>query len=272
MRMAVIGCGPMGVRHAQKLARMADVDLIGVCDTNEYRADKLAGEVGCDPVQEYWDLNGEIDAAVVATNPGTHGEICYHLMGEGIHVLVEKPMATTEKGAADMQLAAETNGVVLQVGHVERFNPVFNRISQVAGIPFQVEVERHSPVAFQAVEVDVVLDLMIHDIDLILSLAKTEVSRITGSGTRDSAIAELRFVDGSVAVLRANRKAKTRSRVWTVNEDKHYLIGEHDAIHDELRHFIDCIRKGEQPVVSGREGAAALKVALEVSRQIRESE
>ena len=269
MRMAVIGCGRMGTLHARKLAEMKDVDLVGVCDSDVAQAEFLGDKLGCDWFHRHGDLPA-LDAAVVATNPGSHGQVCDDLLNRVIHVLVEKPMAISEADARYMAETAEVNGLVLQVGHIERFNPVFKRM--LVGIPFKIEADRHSPVSFRQFDVDVVLDLMIHDIDLVLSLAKTEVCKITGSGTRDIAVAELRFIDGSIATLRANRKAKTRSRVWNVNDDKHYLLGEYDALQDELRHFIDCVRNGEKPIVGGRDGAAALKIALEISRQIREME
>ena len=270
MRMAVIGCGEMGKLHARKLAKMDDVDLVGVCDTNDIRAEGLAEELGVDAFHDYWEVSGEIDAAVVATNPYSHGPIAEFLLLNDTHVLVEKPLAVTSEVAEHLAELSRENGTVLQVGHIERFNPMFKRIAHTLTYPFEIEAHRFSPVSFRGHEVDVVLDLMIHDIDMVLTLARTDVSRVTGSGDRDTAIAELAFIDGSVAVLRADRKAKTRSRVWKVGDSKHYLIGEHDSLADELRHFIDCVREGRKPDVTGEQGCAALKVALEVSRQVRE--
>ena len=272
MRMAVIGCGQMGTLHAKKLAAMPDIDLVAVCDTNEVRSERLADEVGCDAEVDYMNLGGEIDAVVVATNPGSHGEICDGFLRNHIHVLVEKPIAMSESDAKHMTGLAEDNRLVLQVGHIERFNPIFRRIVEIIEFPFQIEVHRHSRVEFRQQEVDVVLDLMIHDIDMVLSIARTDVSNITGSGNRDMAIAELKFIDGSVAVLHANRKAATRTRTWCVNDEKHYLMTEEDYLTEELRHFIECVSDGKQPRVGGKEGSAALKVALEISRQIREAE
>ena len=268
IRAAVIGCGPMGRRHAHKLAKMKDVDLVGVCDTNDVRADTLAEEVGCDSVEDYWSLIDEVDCAVVATNPATHGEVSTTLMNAMIHVLVEKPMAVSGKEADAMIEYATVNNLVLQIGHIERFNPVFKRISQVVKYPFEIVAERYSTPTYQRHDVDVVLDLMIHDIDMALSLNKSEVKEVVGSGNRDTAIAEVNFADGSVAVFRADRNAKTRQRVWEVNQDKHYLIGNYDSLADELKHFLDCVRECKDPEVGGEEGARALKVALEISQQV----
>lgn len=268
IRAAVIGCGPMGQRHAHKLKKMKDVDLVAVCDTNEVRAERLADEVGCDSAEDYWSLIGDLDCAVVATNPGTHGEICTTLLNEMVHVLVEKPIATSEKEAQAMTECADDNDLVLQVGHIERFNPVFKRVANVVRYPFEIVAERYSTPTFQRFDVDVVLDLMIHDIDMVLALNKSEIRDITGSGNRETAIAEVQFGDGSVAVLRADRNAKTRQRVWEVNQDKHFLIGEYDSLTDELKHFLTCIREGRKPEVGGEEGTRALRVALEISSQV----
>lgn len=270
IRAAVIGCGPMGARHARKLSKMRNVDLIGVCDTKAIRADVLAEEIGCDSVDDYWDFIGAVDCVVVATNPATHGEVAECFLNEHVHVLVEKPIATSERAAESMMDTAQANQMVLQVGHIERFNPVFKRIANVVKFPFQIEVERYSTPTYQRHDVDVVLDLMIHDIDMLLSLNKSKVKRITGSGNRETAVAELEFSDGSIAVLRADRNAKTRSRVWTLDEGRHYLIGEYDSLQDELKHFIECIAEGKEPIVGGEAGMQALKVALEISRQIEE--
>ena len=268
MRMAVIGCGPMGSLHARKLAGMKDIDLVGVCDHHGVRADILAEELRCDAYHDYWHFIDEVEAVVVATSPTSHGAICDEIIQAHVHVLVEKPITTFEADAKHITRVAEETGIVLQVGHIERFNPVFRRIASVIGHPFKIEVERHCTESDRQIEVDVALDLMIHDIDLVLSMAKPGVSSITASGCRDSAIAELRFPDGSVAILRANRKAATKNRVWSVNDDKHYLLGEYDCLTDELRLFIECIRAGKRPCVGGREATAALSVALEISKQV----
>lgn len=269
MRIAVIGCGEMGKKHARKLSGMKDIDLIGVCDPDDIRADTLAEELGCDSYHDHWEFLGEVDAAVVATNPNAHGEVACDLLNNGVHVLVEKPIAMSDREARTLMRTAGTIGVVLQVGHIERFNPVFRRISSAINCPFTIEAHRHAEVDTRIHEVGVVLDLMIHDIDLVLSIAKSELSKVSASGTSDYALAELRFEDGSVAVLHANRKAWEKYRMWVVNDDKHYLITDHDYLTEELRHFIDCIRGGDKPLVGGEEGRAALKVALEVTRMVK---
>ena len=270
--MAVIGCGPMGIRHARRLAAMRDVDLVAVCDRDDVAADTLGMELGVRSYYNHlWFLDA-MDAAVVATPPTTHRVIAEELLEASIHVLVEKPMTTSEWDAERLVRIAETSGKVLQVGHIERFNPIFRRIADAIEAPFQIEAVRHNLIELREREVDVALDLMIHDIDLVLSIARSEVSGITASGNWDFVIAEVRFGDGSLAVLNANRKAATQSRFWTVNDQTHHLIGEHDALADELAHFVYCARQGSKPRVGAREGAAALRVALEIGRQIRDTE
>lgn len=269
MKLAVIGCGDMGERYARRLIAMKDVELVGVCDKAPGRAESLGDKLGVDSYRDYWDVFGEIDAAVVATNAQSHFEVCLDVIGANSHVLVEKPFVTRMEDAVMLIHDAELNDVVIQVGHIERFNPVFGLIRKNVTYPFQIEAQRFSPVSFRRFDIDVVLDLMIHDIDMVLTLAKTDVSRVTGSGSRDRAVAKLTFIDGSEAVLRADRKAKTRSRVWTLGGDKYYLIGEHDCLTDQLQHFLDCIQQGRKPDVDGQQGTRALEVALEISRQVR---
>ncbi len=271
MRMAVIGCGDMGKRHARVLSGMKDIDLVAVCDQNDIRADTLAEELGCDSIYEHYELWGEVDAAVVATNATRHFEVCDDLLSNDIHVLVEKPIAVTTEQAERMDEVARLNGMMLQVGHIERYNPAVKRmLSVISGMeaPFKIEAERLSVAGFRKFDVDVVLDLMIHDIDLFLSVARSPVKRVTASGTWDYALAEIELQDGTTATMRANRLAETRGRSWGINDERHFLITEHDSLKDELRDFIDCVREGRRPGA----GAAldSLDVALEASRQIRE--
>jgi predicted dehydrogenase len=268
--MAVIGCGDMGKRHARALSRMDDVDLVAVCDKSDIRADALSEELGCDPVYEYYDLWGEVDAAVVATDAHSHREVAVDLMENGIHVLVEKPMAVSMLQAEEMDDRAKENDVVLQVGHIERFNPVVGRVIDVVrskGPPFHVEAERLGVSGFRLFDVDVILDLMIHDIDILRSMSHSRVRRVTATGVWDCALAEIEMEDGSTATFRADRKAKTRARRWSINDETHFIITDHDCLHDELRHFIGCAKDGKRPGCD--QDKDSLWLALGASWQIR---
>lgn len=269
MRFAVVGCGKMGRLHASKLAAMRDVELVAVCDTMPFAAGTLADQLGCDWVVNHADLNpdgaGLVDAAVVATPAKTHAAIARDLLESGIHVLVEKPIALETDDAEQLTELAEAAGLVLQVGHLERFNQTFDQIAAKSSLA--IYAQRHCLPNGKA-DVDVALDLMIHDIDLILSLTGDAPIRVAASGNQDTAVAELHFPDGSTPRLFADRKAAARETMWTVDGESFKLLGEHDCLHDQLRHFIDCIRTGSSPKVGGREATAALRVALEISRQI----
>ncbi len=224
LRLAVIGAGRLGGFHAQKAAAREDLALVAVADPVATNRQRVAAECGCRAVADYRDLLGEIDAAVVAAPTGLHHQIGMELLAGGVHVLMEKPLAPVAEDARELVDAAKSNRLVLQVGHVERFNPAFaGSVAHLRDAKY-IEAVRASGFTFRSTDVGVVLDLMIHDIDLVLSLAQSPVRRVDAfgfsviGGHEDVANARLEFENGAVASLNASRvsyEPVRRMSVWT---------------------------------------------------------
>jgi len=224
LRLAVIGAGRLGGFHAQKAAAREDVALIGVADPVAEQRQCVAAQCGCRAVTDYQNLIGEIDAAIVAAPTFLHRQIGLELLASGVHVLMEKPLAPTSQDAQDLVSAARANRVVLQVGHVERFNPAFTASAAHLRDAKYIEAVRASGFTFRSTDVGVVLDLMIHDIDLVLSVVRSPVRRVDAvgfsviGGHEDVANARLEFENGTVASLAASRVSYDpvrRMSVWT---------------------------------------------------------
>lgn len=224
LRLAVIGAGRLGGFHAQKAAAREDIALVGVADPVAAQRKRVAAQCGCRAVDDYRDLIPEIDAAVVAAPTALHHQIGLELLAGGVHVLMEKPLALTSQDAWELVQAAKAGRVVLQVGHVERFNPAFSGSVEHLHDAKYIEAVRASGFTFRSLDVGVVLDLMIHDIDLVLSLVGSPVRRIDAvgfsviGGHEDVANARLEFENGAVASLNASRISREPVRrmcVWT---------------------------------------------------------
>ena len=218
----VVGVGHLGRYHAAKLAAMPDVNLTALVDLDTERAASVAEEFGTRAVKSLNELNGQIDAAVIATPAKTHYRIARSLLERGTHVFVEKPL-TTRLPEADhlVDLAADRN-LVLQVGHIERFNPAWLSAADKLRQPKYIQAKRTGGFTFRAVDVGVVLDLMIHDIDIVLKLAASEVVRVEAFGIsvlghhEDLAQARLHFANGCIADLSASRLSPNASRTMNV--------------------------------------------------------
>ncbi len=224
LRLAVIGAGRLGRFHAQKAAAREDVALIGVADPLATQRQSVAAECGCHAVADYRSLFGEIDGAIVAAPTCLHHEIGLDLLSNGIHVLLEKPLAPTATDAQDLVEAARANRLVLQVGHVERFNPAFTGSAAHLRDAKYIEAVRASGFTFRSTDVGVVLDLMIHDIDLAICLVRSPVRHVHAvglsvlGGHEDVASARVEFENGAVASLSASRVSHDpvrRMSVWT---------------------------------------------------------
>ncbi len=224
IRLAVIGAGRLGRFHAQKVAQAENTRLVAVVDPVASSRERVAAECNCQAMPEYNGLLDQIDAAVIASPTRWHHAIAMELVERGIHVLVEKPICATLAEAEELVDAARRCGVVLQVGHVERFNPAFSEALPQTAAPKYIDVLRASPFTFRSTDVGVVLDLMIHDLDLVLSLARAPLYRVDAVGTpvvgphEDVANARLEFENGCVASLSASRvsyAATRRMHVWT---------------------------------------------------------
>lgn len=291
----------MGRYHAEKLARCAGVEVCAVVDSDRSRAEALAKVRNCSALTDYREALGMADAAVVSVPTDRHHEVALACLDRGLHVLVEKPIATTVEQADQLIAAADKRGVVLQVGHVERYNKAFQALMTRMDRPVFVDAERLSGFKQRGAEVDVVLDLMIHDLDLALALARAEVTGVSACGFRvltrdiDIANARIEFANGCVANLSASRVSQAPVRKLRVFQsdiyvsadlqagklryvrqsdggiaetDEHYEGG--DALAAQAEAFVGAVRGRQSVALDGKEGRRALKLALDVGRLVRE--
>ena len=301
LRAAAIGVGYMGRFHAQKLGASDAADLLAVVDADAARAREVASELGCTGETDFRKLLGSLDAVCVAVPTERHHEVVGACLDAGVHVLVEKPLARSVAEADDLLARAKAKRLVLQVGHLERFNPAFRALAAEPGRPLFIDIERLAPFKARGTDVDVVLDLMIHDLDLVLALARAEVEAVSACGFRvltdaiDIANARIEFADGCVASVSASRVSQAPVRKLRVFRHDQYVsadLQEHrlrhvrresggiaetetsfertDALRLQTEAFLRAVREGSAPEVSGAEGRRALDLALRVGRLIRE--
>lgn len=307
LKCAVIGAGYLGKFHAEKYAALADCELVAVVDVNQEAAQMVADKFGAQPLTDYRSLLGNVDAVSIVVPTTLHHAVSRDFLNAGAHVLVEKPIAVTVEEADDLIRVARENNRILQVGHLERFNPAVRGLEHLEEKPLFIESHRLSPFNPRANDVSVVLDLMIHDIDIILALVDSEVERIDASGTAvltqgtDIANARITFKNGCVANVTASRismKMERKMRMFRpcsyisvdfqnrvlvkhktgdkemfpgipeiVSEESVFESG--DALFEEIKHFIHCIRSGENPIVSGEAGRRALATAIEITQFLK---
>ena len=292
----------MGKLHAQKLAALkADVELVGIVDPDEVRGRALAGEHQCAWFPGYEALFGRAGAVVIAAPTDRHHEIARACLGQGLHVLVEKPLAQTLREADELIFLADEKKVVLQAGHVERYNRTFGALAARMDRPLFIDAERLSAFKQRGAEVDVVLDLMIHDIDLALALAKSRITDVSASGFRvltgdiDIANARLEFANGCVANLSASRVSQAAVRKLRVFQPDLYVSADlqagklryvrqangaieeseeshagGDALAAQAQAFAAAVLHGQPVRVSGESGRLALQIALDVGRRVRD--
>lgn len=229
LRCAVVGVGYLGRFHAQKYKQIEDAELIGVCDASPERAKVVADELGVPVFNDYKELIGKVDAVTIASTTRTHYEIAKFFLQNGVHVNVEKPMTVTIEEAQELVTLSKSKNLKLQVGHVERFNPALQAAQEKLATPLFIECHRLAPFKPRGVDVDVVLDLMIHDIDVIMSLVKSPVKSVSAVGTPvltkvvDIANARIEFESGTVANITASRVSQTATRKFRVFQQQQYL-------------------------------------------------
>jgi len=222
LRLAVVGVGHLGRIHARLAAGLPEIELAAVVDSRVEAREALAQETGARPIAEYRDLIGEVDAAVIATPTCTHHRVASDLIRGGVHVLVEKPITPTVQEADELVQLARRRQMVLQVGHVERFNPALVSVEHKLEEPKFIEARRHSGYTFRSTDVGVVMDLMIHDIDVALSLVKSPIVSVDAVGIsvlgdhEDMVSARLHFASGAVASLTASRTSYAPVRTMQV--------------------------------------------------------
>lgn len=229
LRLAVIGTGAFGRNHVRVLKEMADVDLVGICDTDADRAAAVASEYHCGLFAHLDAVAGQVDAAIVATPTTTHAEVAAQLLAAGVDVLIEKPIASSAEEGRSLSDLADRKGRILQVGHLERFNPAVEALAQAVTTPLFFEIHRLSEFSPRSLDVDVVLDLMIHDLDIVLALTKEDPEEIRAAGISvlspkvDIANVRLAFRSGCVANLTASRISTERVRKLRLFQPGQYL-------------------------------------------------
>jgi predicted dehydrogenase len=288
----------LGTQHARILSYLEEAELKAVADVDFQKAMQIGNRHGVGYYQNYEDMLDEIDAAVVATPTSEHFAISLNLLRRGKPVLVEKPIAETVEQAEQLVAAASSNGLVFQVGHLERFNPAVEAVETMIREPKFIEVQRLGSFSSRSLDIDVVLDLMIHDLDIIMAIIKDEVSSIRASGIHvlsekiDIANARLEFRSGCVATLTASRVHQGKVRKLRIFEPTVYYsidyidqevkvfpldrsqadvrtlrIQKEEPLKRELNNFLDCIRLGKTSKVSGEEGLRALRLAYGVLKE-----
>ncbi len=309
VRVAVIGAGKMGTHHARALSKLPDVELVGVCDTNIWKAQLAAWQSNTVAVRDYKDVLSRVDAVIVAVPTPMHYEVGKAVLGAGAHCLIEKPLASSVEEAKELLALSEAKEVILQVGHIERFNPAVLEAVKHIRDPRYITIERLGPYDPRMSHIGVVMDLMIHDLDILLTLVGSEVESIEAlganllSGHEDIANVRVRFKTGCVADLTASRISLTKSRklrafqkdsyisldygntalkvyrkktpVIKSLKDVEYLspkLSSVDPLRTEHQHFLDCIRHNRKPWPSGERGVEALKLALQIAEELERYE
>lgn len=304
--MAVIGTGHFGKFHAQKIAASQRAELCAVADIDAARAKEVGDSLGVRSVSDYRELFGEVEAVCIAVPTHAHHAVASDCLAQGLHVLIEKPIADSLEAADSLIALAKEHDRILQVGHLVRFSGVAAALRNHATRPLYIDSLRITPFRGRGTDVNVILDLMIHDIDLVLSLIDAPIMEIDAAGApvfsenEDICNARIKFANGCIATITASRisfKTERRMRIFqpsnylSVNFDEQSLnvvrraaegnvlpgvdIAEHryeevDALEQEIESFITCILENQAPLVGGKEGRQALEAALTVTRKLQE--
>ncbi len=300
VKVAVIGAGHLGKIHARIYSQCKEVELIGICDIDQKKAKIVATDFQTKSFADYKRLLDKIDAVSIATPTSKHFSIAKDFLAHKVHVMVEKPITTTLVEAEKLVTLARKNRRILQVGHVERFNPAIRVIQRLCQDPKFIECHRLSPYPKRGTDVSVVLDLMIHDIDIILSLVKSPLKSYHALGVNvlsscaDIANTRLLFKNGTVCNITASRISDDAMRKIRIFQKDSYIsldyisqkiiyykktsakiikkeirVTKKEPLVEELHSFIRCIKKGKSPVVCGEDAKEALAIALSLTRQIQ---
>jgi predicted dehydrogenase len=309
MKVGVIGVGYLGKYHAQKYAKIDGVELVGVADLDIAAAETVASENGCTAYSDYLELLKVVDAVSVVVPTSLHHKVALDCIAADVDMLMEKPITTTVAEADEIIDKAAAKDLILQVGHLERFNPAVQAMLPSLTVPVFIESQRISTFKSRALDVDVILDLMIHDIDIILNIIKSPLETIHTVGApvvtdfTDIANARLIFENGATANVTVSRIARTNTRRMRIFQPGSFInvdfanrkvmtmhlkkgqfrengmpkqdvkvnrFPEGDALNAEIVHFVENIRNRTIPLVSGAEGRRALDVAMQVIQQIKD--
>jgi predicted dehydrogenase len=304
LKLVVIGLGHMGKIHLNKLVSFKDIEVSAVVDVDMACANDLSQRTGAKACLDYREAIQLCDGAIIASPTETHYAVGRTFLEAGKHVFMEKPITVNPEEAQELIDIANKENLVFQVGHLERFNPAFSRALQSVQKPLLIEASRISPFTGRSIDVDVVLDLMIHDLDLVLSFVNEEICGLCAQGIcfmtdkLDAVNARIEFTGGCVANITASRISPRKERALTIYEhDKsisvdllqgkcigivkyangrvettEYTAAKIDPVQDELSEFIDCIEKGKTPTVTGSDGLKALMLAARIKEYIAEKQ
>ena len=304
IRIAVVGCGRISKNHFAAISEhRQSLQLVGVCDIVENRAREVAGACGTQPFKDYRDLLGKIDAASIAVPSTIHYPISKDFLLSGVNLMIEKPITTLLADADELLDIAKKKKLIVQVGHIERFNSAIRTVKNIVKVPRFIECHRLGPFNPRNTDVGVTLDLMIHDIDIVLDLIDSAVEHVDAVGayilsqTEDIANARLRFKNRSVCNLTASRVSQDVQRRIRIFQDDAYIsldyvnqealiftkegshihhrkidITKSDSLREELSHFVECLHTKKRPLVSGEEGRNGLALALRIIQQIKDGQ
>ena len=303
LRVGVVGVGHIGTNHARLYSEITSADFTAVYDLDSARANSVAKKFGGAVAKSLHEFSELVDAASVATPTGSHYEIARGLLEKGKHLLVEKPITENPQQATELAELSARNRLILQVGHVERFNPVLSALEARLTHPRFIEAHRLSSYPNRSTDIGVVLDLMIHDLEIILHLVRSPVKNIDAVGVpvlskgEDIANARIRFENGCVANVTSSRISPERMRKIRVFQEDAYLsldyekqsgeiyrresgkitrdkvpIEREEPLKQQLVSFIECAGSGREPRVSGFQATAALELAVEITRKMTKSE
>lgn len=300
IKVAIVGIGHLGSRHLKVYSELkSKVEIVAVCNLKNDQAKQLAADYNVPFIENYRDLVGKIDAVNICTPTKTHFEIAKFFLENNIHTFVEKPITTTLEQAEQLIKIADERKLKLQVGHIERFNSAFQGILHFTTKPLFIECHRLNQFPNRSLDIGVVMDLMIHDIDIILGLIKSPIADIQAIGVNvltsleDIASVRITFESGCVCNLTASRVSDEVMRKIRIFQKDMYIsldyvkqeafiykrqlfkivkhalpIEKEEPLKKELEHFIECVRENKTPLISGREGKEALAVALTISQKI----
>ena len=319
IKIGVIGAGYLGEFHIQQLQTIKNVKLVGFHDSNLDRSKTINSKYNVQGYNSYADLYEICDAIIIATPTGTHYQIAKNVLNNGCHVFIEKPITKKLKQAQELIEEATKRNLLIQVGHIERFNPAFILLNNMDITPKFIEVHRLASFKSRGQDTSVVLDLMIHDIDIILSILKSEITDVQANGVSvitsetDIANARITFRNKCIVNLTASRISLKEMRKMRIFQNKSYINidflnknmeeylltdkkevnknselfpyddkgtkfiqytkndGEkHNALQEELKHFITCIQNNTQPIINGKIAKEALNIALIIQEKINE--
>ncbi len=305
INIGVIGTGKLGTYHVEKLLSIPNVNLIGIHDSDQNSMDRCRQKYGVVTFKDIAMLLDKCQAVTIATSTINHFEVAQRALEKGLHIFIEKPITDNIDDAIKISDIAKKNDRLIQVGHIERFNNAFKQSLEFINKPQFIEIHRISPFPNRSLDIPVVMDVMIHDLDILLSINKgNPIKKIHATGASivtnfiDLANARIEFKDGLVANLTASRISSKQMRKIRIFQDKSYIgidlsekkldvykinndkddfidvrsidVKDEDALESELSHFIHCIINNDIPLVSANDGIDALKLAVKIEKLIKE--